>query len=323
MSGFFINIDRNILYQRLVPKERDPAVLWLLRTLVFYEPTENCLVKTPGVSGESFVYQRNPDSKVTALAGQLLKTPGVFEIEIFLSDELHLTLNDRVRLRPVSDGINFLGYIVRPKYRLVRRRVVGACCERLSRAEEKLRQKGLRLGERPSYPRHWPVRQAQDKPTLAAVYGWLNSYLGHFRHASSHRLVERIWERFPWLAEYFDYDGQRVTYTFTLPRPAFRLDQQKAQFSSQLPGHIIVAQLGNWYEIWGGHPAYPLSEEQRRFHRSHLPNVKRQLWESGLPVAWVAETGRHITQINERVLACRWPARNEVTTISELANSLT
>jgi hypothetical protein len=44
------------------------------------------------------------------------------EIESFLSHTLHLTLNDRRRRRPVSDGIDFLGYIVRPDYVLVRRR---------------------------------------------------------------------------------------------------------------------------------------------------------------------------------------------------------
>ena len=43
----------------------------------------------------------------------------------FLRDRLVLELNPhRERLRPVSDGIDFLGYIVRRDYLLVRRRVV-------------------------------------------------------------------------------------------------------------------------------------------------------------------------------------------------------
>jgi hypothetical protein len=60
------------------------------------------------------------------------------EIELFLRDELHLELNDRTKLRPVSDGIDFLGYIVRPGYLLVRRRVVGNLRRRLARAEASL-----------------------------------------------------------------------------------------------------------------------------------------------------------------------------------------
>jgi len=31
------------------------------------------------------------------------------------------------------------------------------------------------------------------------------------------------------------------------------------------------------------------------------------LWKSGLPVAWISETGTRITRISERTLVCRWP----------------
>lgn len=44
------------------------------------------------------------------------------EIETFLWERLALVLNhSQTRLRPVNDGIDFLGYIVRPRVRLVRR----------------------------------------------------------------------------------------------------------------------------------------------------------------------------------------------------------
>jgi hypothetical protein len=52
-------------------------------------------------------------------------------IERYLNRELSLELNPRERLRPVSDGEDFLGYIVRRDYRLVRRRVVAALKARL------------------------------------------------------------------------------------------------------------------------------------------------------------------------------------------------
>ena len=48
------------------------------------------------------------------------------EIREFLKKRLSLELKSDVRLRPVSCGINFLGYIQHPTHRLVRRRVVGA-----------------------------------------------------------------------------------------------------------------------------------------------------------------------------------------------------
>lgn len=223
------------------------------------------------------------------------------QIEEFVAAELHLGLNERRRLRPVSDGIDFLGYIVRPDYVLVRRRVVGACYERLARAEVALVRQGLKIdaGRRPVYPWPWSV--------LDEVYRSLNSYLGHFRHAASYRLIEQLWARFPWLAEYYRWDGERIAYAFRPPRPALRIDQRKAQLSSRLPGHVLVVQLGQWCELWGGCPDYLLPPAWRRFHRKRLPIIKHRLWAGGAPVAWIAETGRRVTKINERALVRRWP----------------
>jgi len=358
VRGFFIGIDRDILYQRLAVKESDPAVLWLIRTLLFHEPTENYLLRRtrksdPSAnSGQAFeqlpahktlfkaaphcglpignltsqffanvyldaldqfvkhhlkarYYLRYCDDLVLLSTERAVLERWEIEIAAFLSDELHLTLNDRRRLRPVSDGIDFLGYIVRPDYLLVRRRVVGACFERLARAEKALVQRGLRMedGARTVYPWPWPV--------VEKVYQWLNSYLGHFRKASCYRLVERLWQRFPWLEEYYRRDGERVVYSFSPPRPALRITQQRFQFCSRLPGHIVVAQMGRWWEVWGGCPEGLLPEGWHRFHENRLATVRSMLWQSGLPVAWIRETGRRVTRINERVLAWRWPGAPE------------
>ena len=51
---------------------------------------------------------------------------------MFLRETLLLELNPtQERLRPVNDGVDFLGYIVRRDYPLVRQRVVGHLRERL------------------------------------------------------------------------------------------------------------------------------------------------------------------------------------------------
>lgn len=96
------------------------------------------------------------------------------DIERFLVERLQLTMKSVRRLRPVSDGADFLGYIVRPLDRLVCRRVVGNLREKLDAfAREHIGGSGLRL---PSGPREW----------LRAV---LASDLGHFVHADAYRLV--------------------------------------------------------------------------------------------------------------------------------------
>jgi hypothetical protein len=54
------------------------------------------------------------------------------QIARYLRENLRLELNpQRQRLHPVSDGVDFLVYIVRADYRLVRQRVVNHLHERL------------------------------------------------------------------------------------------------------------------------------------------------------------------------------------------------
>jgi RNA-directed DNA polymerase len=107
------------------------------------------------------------------------------QIETFLHDELKLRLKDDVRLRPISAGIDFLGYIVYPTHTRVRRRV-------LQHAHEALR---AWHGAHVSRAGAWAT--PADYRRLSSVWA---SYQGHMRHANSHRLEQRILKRQAWLA---------------------------------------------------------------------------------------------------------------------------
>ncbi|HOX55185.1 MAG TPA: reverse transcriptase/maturase family protein [Candidatus Omnitrophota bacterium] len=87
------------------------------------------------------------------------------KIEGFLKEELGLHLHPKRRkLQAVSNGINFLGYIIRPQYILVRRRVI-------NNLKTKLREF-----------KHCPEKLRQS----------ISSYLGHFQWANSYRLIEKL-----------------------------------------------------------------------------------------------------------------------------------
>ncbi|MDF1576899.1 MAG: DUF1566 domain-containing protein [Desulfobulbales bacterium] len=113
-------------------------------------------------------------------------------IETFLADSLRLALKAGPILAPLGNGADFLGYIVRPGYRLVRRRVVGNLDERLAEFEKNLicRERGGLLLDLE------PATRDRLRATLA-------SYWGHFRHADSYHLRRRIVKRRPWLAGLF------------------------------------------------------------------------------------------------------------------------
>ncbi|MBF8278161.1 MAG: hypothetical protein HW390_3234 [Candidatus Brocadiaceae bacterium] len=154
------------------------------------------------------------------------------ENEAFLSTHLGLRLNEHRKLRPVSDGIDFLGYIVRPDYLLVRGRVVDALRWRLRQTEDDLIQLGMKNfpAGRMVYPWPWIL--------LERTRQCLNSYLAHLEKASCYRLIWKIRERFFWLEEYFQWQKEKVVYRCPIPSRSMRFVNQKSWFKRHLPGHI-------------------------------------------------------------------------------------
>ncbi|MDP2141332.1 MAG: RNA-directed DNA polymerase [Gammaproteobacteria bacterium] len=119
----------------------------------------------------------------------------LIEIEKFLARELQLKLKPDIRLRPLKDGIDFLGYIVRPTHTLVRRRVVVHARSTLAAWEQQ----------------HVHASHIQATPQeLRAIQSTAASYVGHMKHADSTRLQRGIRRRFRWLPaatrrRHFDY----------------------------------------------------------------------------------------------------------------------
>ncbi len=105
-------------------------------------------------------------------------------IETFLAERLGLRLKAEQKLRQLTDGLDFLGYIIHPTHMLARRRVVGHLQQALAEWEGQ----------------HVHGNQLRATPEeLGILRNRLASFAGHLRHASSHRLLRRIHRRHPWL----------------------------------------------------------------------------------------------------------------------------
>jgi hypothetical protein len=141
------------------------------------------------------------------------------------------------------------------------------------------------------------------------VRQWLESYLAHFDWASSHRLLAGLRRRFSWLDEYFVWDETSVAFRCPVPRLALHFAQQTSWFLERLPGHALMVREGPFVEtITEGVSAAAIEAWPRRFRLGLLPSLKRLLWTSDLPVAWIDETGRRPGNIAERALIRRWGA---------------
>lgn len=162
----------------------------------------------------------------------------------FLAERLQLALKAVAEPRPVKSGADFLGYIVYPHYRLVRRRVVGALRERLEAYQAEW-VRGTR--------RHGAIL-VLDPEALERLRATLASYWGHFRHADTARLRGACFRRYPWLGLLFDEQLQ--------PRwepPAASIVGYRSQlhfFGKHYPHAELLVQRGTERDVFP--PAEPM-----------------------------------------------------------------
>ena len=95
-------------------------------------------------------------------------------IEDFLEDRLILSLRDNFKVAKVKSGIDFLGYIIRPNYMLVRKRVVN-----------NFRYKKTRFLKNDFKNNLCSLENAKKFKQLNT------SYYGHFKWANSYRLIKK------------------------------------------------------------------------------------------------------------------------------------
>jgi len=121
-------------------------------------------------------------------------------IREFVADRLNLSLNDKYnRIVPVSNGIDFLGYIIRHDYMLVRQRVVNNLRVRLEEAKKRLVSEtgGMQVYQ-------------YDYKLLEQLRSVLASYRGHMKWADTYSLRRAILRRYSFLKESFSFNNGRI-----------------------------------------------------------------------------------------------------------------
>ncbi len=115
------------------------------------------------------------------------------EINNFLWERLKLNLHPKKQvLQKVGNGINFVGFVVKPDYTLARRRVV-------RNMKQKLR-----------YFNQFPTYSEVGLPNMLAV---VNSYYGQFKHSKSFGLRRKLWVKdFGKLQNYFEPVDKNFSY---------------------------------------------------------------------------------------------------------------
>jgi retron-type reverse transcriptase len=160
------------------------------------------------------------------------------EIQAFLAERLRLSLTDPVAPpRPIGNGVDFLGYIVRPDYLLVRRRVVSRLKARLAGYEARL------VRRLPGW-----VVFTHEAATLGELRASWASSLAHVKMAQSYRLRQALLRRGWWLAHFFTVEDGLLR-----PREpgAVGSPSLKSQYDAVAHTYheaLVACQVGCFYE---------------------------------------------------------------------------
>ena len=219
----------------------------------------------------------------------------------FLQNELHLQLRDAGKLAAISQGIDFLGYIVRPSYLLVRRRVVVHLHDKLRRIEQQWQRCDGSLRCTPEQTDH--------------LHALLASYWGHFSHAQSRKIRADIFQRYPWLQHWLHADEHSGTLK-RRDRPCHpsTLPEQWRWFRYRYPHHVLMMQVGREWKCShdpGSGAAtqrrYGLPPTQNNLRRHQLLQLQRTLTKTGQPWLVVMENGYQRNGRKQRQLGALSP----------------
>lgn len=245
---------------------------------------------------------------------QLLTWRG--QIEAFLADNLSLRLKALSEPHPLQQGTDFLGYVVRPHYRLARRRVV----QRMQTCLRQFERAHVRQGTHGLHALHLPPAAVQH------LRAQLASYVGHLRHANSLRLWQRTLLRNPWLQALFTLP-QPLALGLPLWEPLVpsSLAGQHAWCAQAWPGARVLVQVGNAWLLAGALPpgflrGLPSGRQVARpglgpcteWPLACLTRLRQRLKALAIPHAVLAQVGHCKTGFKRRALVAQWQPRSLV-----------
>jgi hypothetical protein len=193
---FFDSIDHEILISLLTKKISDPDCIWLLNKLISsFETTGGKGIPIGNVTSQLFsnVYLNELDQFVKhnlrikhymrycddfiILHGDLCYLEALIsKFGTFLKCELSLSLHPRkIIIRKLHQGIDFLGYVVRPNHAVLRTRTKRRMFRKLEQAKQR-----LKVGE-------------IDKDRFNQSF---QSYLGLLTHCRGYELERKLWKKF-------------------------------------------------------------------------------------------------------------------------------
>lgn len=233
------------------------------------------------------------------------------QIISFLRNNLRLELNSNYGdIKLASNGIDFLGYVTRNKYQLVRNRVITNLLGKLAYF------KGVLVND--VVP--GKIIYHYDINILENLRSTLSSYWGHFIHANSYKLRLDILKKNIWLNEYFELKAallitnlSKFIARYQIPKLWNKVADQYNYCVEKYAKLVVLFEVGQYIEFYNEPSTKVLAllrltklKVNKRgalygFPKSHIATYKDRLEGAGYMWINIRESGNIICGIKERL----------------------
>ena len=201
------------------------------------------------------------------------------QISVFLSQQLALTLKPQIILKPINHGIDFLGYIIYPHYKLVRKRVVHNFYQKLKRW---YRQNTNQVAT--------GVLFDLKKDSVLQISSLFASYVGHFKHAKHYKLLLEKLKQFPWLKHFF-YQDNTSYLSKSYNKFATKFSHQQQFFQQHFQNFIAIIQKGK---------CFVTNINNQQYHLKYLNSYLSKLQTTAQNYVFVSEQGFVHNRLKQR-----------------------
>ena len=164
------------------------------------------------------------------------------KIKNYLTDNLQLTQKESDK-EPISiyKGIDFLGYFIKPRYTLIRRRVVANMKKALKESlppKPRIKNEIQHINFFPDFG-SWKRLQAR-----------VNSYLGHFKYANTAKLIENIKKCIRPFYPFLQIKNGSLQIFPKRPDRFRTLHSQIYAFRRLTPSTVLIVETGRFFNVY-------------------------------------------------------------------------
>ncbi len=284
IRSFFVSIHKQTLFDILTRKEKNPDILWLLKTVIFHDPSRSPVIKGPLSLFDQipphkslFCTQNRTGLPIGNYTSQFFANVYLNELDQYVKHELNCPyyiryVDDLILLTRNPDEAQewekrieaFLQSRLKITLNSKRRKLapVRNGCDFLGyivrpthllvrrRAVNNLKQKLGQFEKKLHIQKKNIIIIRHTPEIIKQLESVLASYTGHFSHASAFWLTNSFFEKYPFLKNHFAVKNRKLIRTDKIPRfPNLR--RQYRWFSRKHQDSFLFFQIGCFYEFYG------------------------------------------------------------------------